>query len=347
MPAPAPAPRPIPAPDASSAPRPPPSARSGRVHCGRPIRPGPNARAFVLRIGAAATRNTRTAAVRLPGDYPDQAVFRLFVQRLTAGQARASPSPSNLHPELDLERRTALHDAAEGPKPLHPLIRTTPGHSPEPSVLQPPAGSPSGQTGQQPEIKNLRSPPRPPVAAVSRRRPQTAGEVSRGLRARQRDRPHPVAARRRRERARPSRRGSELGRFRDRGPAPGGARAHPGQLLPHGGRCGERPSPGAAGQPDVGRRDRARACPRGRPRLPGGAWRSEAGPGVSRPWRQRRRPLPEVEAIGLRSLAEELAHRAAPGGYGNRPPPVTSCRCTAPARADGRARPPQLGPVPG
>ena len=27
--------------------------------------------------------------------------------------------------------------------------------------------------------------------------------------------------------------------------------------------------------------------------------------------------------------------------------PITSCRCTVPARADGRARPPRLGPVPG
>ena len=39
----------------------------------------------VLRIGAVAARNTRTVAVRLSGACPDQAVFRLLVQRLTAG----------------------------------------------------------------------------------------------------------------------------------------------------------------------------------------------------------------------------------------------------------------------
>ena len=39
----------------------------------------------VLRIGAVVTRNTRTVAVRLSGAYPDQALFRLLVQRLTAG----------------------------------------------------------------------------------------------------------------------------------------------------------------------------------------------------------------------------------------------------------------------
>ena len=52
-----------------------------------------------------------------------------------------------------------------------------------------------------------------------------------------------------------------------------------------------------------------------------------------------------VEAIGLRSLAEELARGAAESP--SRLRPVTSCRCTAPARADGRARPPRPGPVPG
>jgi len=39
----------------------------------------------LLRIGAVVTRNTRTIAVRLSSAYPDQAVFRLLVQRLTAG----------------------------------------------------------------------------------------------------------------------------------------------------------------------------------------------------------------------------------------------------------------------
>ena len=39
----------------------------------------------LLRIGAVVTRSTRTVAVRLSTAYPDQAVFRLLVQRLTAG----------------------------------------------------------------------------------------------------------------------------------------------------------------------------------------------------------------------------------------------------------------------
>ena len=39
----------------------------------------------VLRIGAVVTRNTRTVAVRLSSAYPEQALFRLLVQRLTAG----------------------------------------------------------------------------------------------------------------------------------------------------------------------------------------------------------------------------------------------------------------------
>ena len=39
----------------------------------------------LLRIGAVVTRNTRTIAVRLSSACPDQAVFRLLVQRLTAG----------------------------------------------------------------------------------------------------------------------------------------------------------------------------------------------------------------------------------------------------------------------
>ena len=39
----------------------------------------------VLRIGAVVTHNIRTVAVRLSGAYPDQALFRLLVQRLTAG----------------------------------------------------------------------------------------------------------------------------------------------------------------------------------------------------------------------------------------------------------------------
>ena len=39
----------------------------------------------LLRIGAVVTRNTRTIAVRLSSTCPDQAVFRLLVQRLTAG----------------------------------------------------------------------------------------------------------------------------------------------------------------------------------------------------------------------------------------------------------------------
>ena len=39
----------------------------------------------LLRIGAVVTRNTRTIAVRLSSARPDQAVFRLLVQRLTAG----------------------------------------------------------------------------------------------------------------------------------------------------------------------------------------------------------------------------------------------------------------------
>ena len=39
----------------------------------------------LLKIGAVVTRNTRTVQVRLSSAYPDQAVFRLLVQRLTAG----------------------------------------------------------------------------------------------------------------------------------------------------------------------------------------------------------------------------------------------------------------------
>ena len=39
----------------------------------------------LLKIGAVVTRNTRTVQVRLSSAYPDQAVFRLHVQRLTAG----------------------------------------------------------------------------------------------------------------------------------------------------------------------------------------------------------------------------------------------------------------------
>ena len=39
----------------------------------------------LLKIGAVVTRNTRTVAVRLSSTCPDQAVFRLLVQRLTAG----------------------------------------------------------------------------------------------------------------------------------------------------------------------------------------------------------------------------------------------------------------------
>ena len=39
----------------------------------------------LLRIGAVVTRNTRTIAVRLSSACPDQGVFRLLVQRLTAG----------------------------------------------------------------------------------------------------------------------------------------------------------------------------------------------------------------------------------------------------------------------
>ena len=42
-------------------------------------------RVRLLRIGAVVTRSTRTVAVRLSTAYPDQAVFRLLVQRLTAG----------------------------------------------------------------------------------------------------------------------------------------------------------------------------------------------------------------------------------------------------------------------
>ncbi len=39
----------------------------------------------LLRIGAAVTRNPRTAAGRISSAGPDQAVFRRLVQRLTAG----------------------------------------------------------------------------------------------------------------------------------------------------------------------------------------------------------------------------------------------------------------------
>ena len=39
----------------------------------------------LLKIGAVVTRNTRTVAVRLSSACPDQGVFRLLVQRLTAG----------------------------------------------------------------------------------------------------------------------------------------------------------------------------------------------------------------------------------------------------------------------
>ena len=39
----------------------------------------------LLRIGAVVTRNSRTVAVQLSGACPDQALFRLLVQRLTAG----------------------------------------------------------------------------------------------------------------------------------------------------------------------------------------------------------------------------------------------------------------------
>ena len=39
----------------------------------------------LLKIGAVLTRNTPTVNVRLASSYPDQAVFRLHVHRLTAG----------------------------------------------------------------------------------------------------------------------------------------------------------------------------------------------------------------------------------------------------------------------
>ena len=39
----------------------------------------------LLKIGAVVTRNTRTVKVRLSSACPDQGVFRLLVQRLTAG----------------------------------------------------------------------------------------------------------------------------------------------------------------------------------------------------------------------------------------------------------------------
>ena len=39
----------------------------------------------LLKIGAVVTRNTRTVAIRLSSSCPDQSVFRLLVQRLTAG----------------------------------------------------------------------------------------------------------------------------------------------------------------------------------------------------------------------------------------------------------------------
>ena len=39
----------------------------------------------LLKIGAVVTRNTRTVAIRLSSSCPDQGVFRLLVQRLTAG----------------------------------------------------------------------------------------------------------------------------------------------------------------------------------------------------------------------------------------------------------------------
>ena len=39
----------------------------------------------LLKIGAVVTRNTRTVAIRLSSTCPDQDVFRLLVQRLTAG----------------------------------------------------------------------------------------------------------------------------------------------------------------------------------------------------------------------------------------------------------------------
>ena len=42
-------------------------------------------RLWLLRIGAVASRNTRTVAVRLSGACPDQDLFRLLVQWLTAG----------------------------------------------------------------------------------------------------------------------------------------------------------------------------------------------------------------------------------------------------------------------
>ena len=39
----------------------------------------------LLKTGAVVTRNARTVAVRLSSVCPDQGVFRLLVQRLTAG----------------------------------------------------------------------------------------------------------------------------------------------------------------------------------------------------------------------------------------------------------------------
>ena len=39
----------------------------------------------LLKIGAVVTRNTRTVKVRLCSACPDQGVFRLLVQRRTAG----------------------------------------------------------------------------------------------------------------------------------------------------------------------------------------------------------------------------------------------------------------------
>ena len=74
----------------------------------------------LLRIAAVVTRNTRTVMVRLSSAHRDQGVFRLLVQRLTAGYPNfpVAPPPSNPYPEPDSERRTALHNADEGRNPF-------------------------------------------------------------------------------------------------------------------------------------------------------------------------------------------------------------------------------------
>ena len=105
----------------------------------------------VLRIGAVVTRNTSTVAVRHSGACPDRSVFRLIVQRLTAGQARTSPLPPG---SASRSRPGAAHCAAEGRKPISSTCPNRPRGPPEPSALHLRARNPLNQSGQHTKFQN-------------------------------------------------------------------------------------------------------------------------------------------------------------------------------------------------